>query len=180
MTDRRHVLQMGALADLALAARRSATTRDDDGTATRARCPAGRGTGTHRRVSPPSDPPARPADRRFYQYQLHDEHAAHLRALGWEAPPAPVRRDHRPRVAHCDAPRSAQASAAAAVRRNGSGNARWLLALSSQPPDPSTPRHWGAVSQTLGAHWPLVRRHLCVGPGWWQATEPARTSRWRS
>ena len=91
MTDRRHVLQMGALATLALVA---APACSDDS-------PGGAST-------PPPTPDAQqaeelaliaaydaailtagPARAALYQ-RIRDEHSAHLRALGWESAPTPA------------------------------------------------------------------------------------------
>ena len=90
MTDRRHVLQMGALGAIALVAAPACT---DDST---------RG-GTQ----PPPVPDAQQSEelaliaaydaaieaagptRAGVYRRIRDEHVAHLRALGWEAPPVP-------------------------------------------------------------------------------------------
>lgn len=90
MTDRRHVLQMGALATLALLA---APACSDDSSTTE--------------QPPPTPDPQQSEElaliaaydaalltvgetRRVEYQRIRDEHAAHLRALGWDTEPTPA------------------------------------------------------------------------------------------
>ncbi|MFN8213160.1 MAG: hypothetical protein U0R27_05925 [Candidatus Nanopelagicales bacterium] len=131
MTDRRHVLQMGALAAVALVAAQACSDDADEPGA------------------PPPVPDAQQAEEitliaaydsaitsagpaRAAEYQrIRDEHVAHLRALGWEATPAPTQSPAPPaslralRRAEIGAGRS---HAAAAVRETDQERAQ-LLAL---------------------------------------------------
>ena len=131
MTDRRHVLQMGALAAVALVAAPACSDDADEPGA------------------PPPVPDAQQAEEitliaaydsaitsagpaRAAEYQrIRDEHVAHLRALGWEATPAPTQSPAPPaslralRRAEIGAGRS---HAAAAVRETDQERAQ-LLAL---------------------------------------------------
>ena len=135
MTDRRHVLQMGALATLALVAV-PACSDDSSGGAT----------------PTPPDPDAQQAEElaliasydaailsagpaRAAEYQrIRDEHAAHLRALGWQAAPEPV--PSAPpavsRAALRRAERAAERShAAAAVSQTDAERAQILALISA-------------------------------------------------
>ena len=131
MTDRRHVLQMGALAAVALAAA-PACSEDADEPDAPPPVPDAQQSEEIALIAAYDAAIATAGPARAAEYQrIRDEHVAHLRALGWEAPPATAQSPTPPaslralRRAEIGAGRS---HAAAAVRETDQERAQ-LLAL---------------------------------------------------
>ncbi|MCB0922388.1 MAG: hypothetical protein KDC08_11335 [Actinobacteria bacterium] len=131
MTDRRHVLQMGALAAVALVAA-PACSDDADEPGAPPPVPDAQQAAEITLIAAYDSAITSAGPARAAEYQrIRDEHVAHLRALGWEATPAPPQSPAPPaslralRRAEIGAGRS---HAAAAVRETDQERAQ-LLAL---------------------------------------------------